>query len=187
MNKVGVLIGAVAGVGGLLWIYHSRQAKQPTLGIPSPANLPNARPRVDNQSQPWYAGATNMLQSKALGYQQNPALAQKDLTSVVHSASDVWGMVSGFFGKGDTGTAENVDDTPFWDSEDPTAQDGSDLTLTGSDYDQSNMIGDQFGDYSDNTMDVAFMGEDSSDSNWGLDYSDSDNWSDWGSDNYDVA
>lgn len=184
MNKNVVMLGAV-GAGALLlfmWKKQSMGMKTP-LGIPSAANSPGSKPRVDNQSQPWYTGPLNFVQSKEQDYVKNPALAQSDLQSVVHSASDVWGTVSGFFGSGG-GTADHVDaavpSTTSPSSDASVNSDPTSLNLPNSDSQQSNILGAQIGNYSD-TLDMNIMNTQSSGSSGS--YIDSSNADQMGQDN----
>ncbi len=151
MNKSGVLILGGAGLLGVMYIYFKKQASKPTLGIPSPANIPQAAARVDNQSQPWYNGLTSWMKSPAQGYPTNPTVAALgDGQSVIHSLKDVWGTASGWFGGDSSSTAPNVDENIF-----ETGQ------LSNASDQQSNIFGSMdWSEYQDEPI------TDSGDSKW---------------------
>jgi hypothetical protein len=179
MNKAVALGVGVAGILGILFVYHKKSSAKPELGIPAPNNSPGSKPRVDNQSQPWYTGPMAWAQNKGQTYVQNPGLVQSDLQSVVHSAADVWGVMSGWFGNDNPGTAQGVDELPLIDSADASADNIYETQLPAWDVDQSNMIGDQYGNFE--SMDYAFMDTAPDENNSYISGSDSDNW---GQDNY---
>jgi hypothetical protein len=159
MNKIIIPVVLGGGALAILFFYRKSQAANPTLGIPVPHNVKGAAPRVDNQQQPWYVGAKDWLTHKGQDYVTNPQLARTDAQSVVHSAADVWGVVSGFFnnsGAPNQGTAQNVDATPQIQSSDQSVN-SQDMTLPAFNIDQSNVLGAQLTDYGNQTMDVQLM------------------------------
>lgn len=179
MSSKALVVGAL-GAGALLFIWKKQSSGPKTkLGIPAPNNSPGSKPRVDNQSQPWYTGplawATSAAAKKGQEYQQNPALVQSDLTSVIHSTSDIWGTVSGYFGA--QSQTINTDDLP-------TPSDGGMMNaLPATDVNQSNMLGAQIGVFQSDPAitDVSIMNSDPAASGALIDSSNSD--SGMGSDN----
>lgn len=186
MNSKSIAIGLVGGAGlFMLWKMKGAGTKTP-LGIPKASNSPGSRPRVDNQSQPWYVGPIGWATSKAQDYQKNPNVAQSDLTSVVKSLSDVWGTVSGTLGGGAAQTVPSPDDTNDM-SDDTSKNEDADLdnALSANQEQQSNIIGNLMGNYYLDNPETTIVTSESGDIGSSIDNSESDGG--MGSDNYDVA
>lgn len=146
MNK-GLLIGGGLVAGFVIYkVFMNKQATQ-TIGPDQqlgnvPANTVGTS-RQDNANQPWYNNQA--IQKKVEQYKSNPAQALEDVNSVVHSLTDIWGSVKGFFGND---TVQGTDDVP--DLSDTFGGYESNFTFDLPDWgtDQSDIFGDMsFSDY----------------------------------------
>lgn len=175
MNKTLVLGLGVAGGAAIFWAWRQRQKTNTSMGIPAPNGSAGTSPansgaRVDNQNQPWYLGSRSAMGSKLQEYQNDPTKALKDGQSIIHSAADVWGTVSGWF-SGDQGSNGSADD---WNESD-------NYSLPSSGEDQSNLLGAEIGKFDQWEPEPVAYFNDSDSVDWTLDYSDSNAI---GSDNY---
>lgn len=125
MNSKAVPFIALAGVLVAYLFYKKQQAvKGPTSPVSNPGNYkpaqpsqvypfqPTVAPRVDNANQPWYNGPRVPMLGQV---DQSPpgivGLAQQVSAgaSIVHSVSDVWSDLSGYFGNGEEEYSLNAD------------------------------------------------------------------------------
>lgn len=135
-----VLVLGLGGMATLYFIFKNKQATQmygPNQKLGNkPANTVGSA-RQDNANQPWYKGP--VVQSIATQVKKNPTQALKDVGSVVHSLSSIWGDVSDYFKSDETTT--NVDEN-FGAMEDTSDYDlpdwgGSQSDLMTAEFDAS--------------------------------------------------
>lgn len=146
MNKKVLVLLLGGGAFYFLWTKYlsnqatSRLGPNQQLGA-KPGNTVGSN-RQDNANQPWYVGIVKgAVSSEASKYKSNPTQALKDVGSVVHSISDVWGEVSAWWGSDsstdNTQTAIEVDAMPNTDNN---------ISLPGSGEWGSNIFGDMLSD-----------------------------------------
>lgn len=146
--KKTMTLALIAGGGALAayLVFRKKSALNPAMPTSQPGAYqpsqpsqqypwqPIVAPRVDNANQPWYNGSKAGMAGPSP--EQSFANTLQAGGSIVHSLGDIWGDMSDWFGSSDDPSSN------LMPTDDPSTSYIADTDLVGSEYDQSNTVGD---------------------------------------------